>query len=100
MGISDMGHHWVPTVTPAMVCPVAGLISVKTVPALTQLPVTMEPLAGRPEANRSVPCTNICNPLSPGEFQLSVVTPTAVPAASVIGFGLAVNVTGPDADVV
>ena len=41
------------------------------------------------------PATQICKLLYPGAFQLRVVSPTIDPAASEIGFGFAVNVTGP-----
>ena len=52
----------------------------------------MDPLAGRPAAN-STPPTRICSALFPGAFQFNVVLPTLAPAASVMGFGFAVNVT-------
>src|SRR5579862_619636 len=85
-------RYFAMTVAVAIVCPLIGLTSEKVISLLTQSPVWTEPLAGRPAANRT-PATQICKPLYPGAFQLSVVWPTVVPGASTIGFGFAEKVT-------
>src|SRR3954452_22165601 len=81
-------------VSVAIVCALTESTSENCSPLLTQLPVLIDPLAGRLAAN-STPDTQICSELYPGAFQLSIVWPTVVPAASVIVLGFAVKVSWP-----
>ena len=79
------------TVEVASTLDVAASTSEKVIPSLTQVPVTTLPLDANPPA-MVLPSTMMLT-LNPGAFQLSVVLPTVVPNAKVIGFGLAEKLT-------